>query len=907
MDSTLVNYLQAFRDGSEFYTHISQLIPNTGKFRIERKNSENFWKLYCDLLEKKGDTFISGLSERPREYVPILADIDISIDYEEELKYDKNFYSFEQVKRVIDIYIDSIKYICPNFKNEDLTCFLLEKPSPYLSGCRIKNGFHLHFPFFFMSNIDQDMHLIPLVMEQVEKEKIFENLGITHSSEVIDKSCSKKHWLMYGSRKDKKLTAYKLTKVFNWKGQEITLEEAVKHQTLYNDYGEEILFEKSIEYYLPRILSIEPLNRPNYEARRDIEVKPKKQLLKAEQVKRVYENMSVTQTLDAAKKYMTLLNLKRADDYNQWIEIGWILYNIGEGCQEALELWINFSRQTSLNNFSEAGCVYRWNKMTKRDYSLGSLKYFAKCDSPQKYQEIQIEEQRKLINSSLSGGHSDIAKQLYDKYNTQFVCAGLKDDIWFEFRDHRWRRVEKGITLRSKITAELIPRYIEELKHCTDFIQNEDNQGAEALKKQQLISKIIGCLKQAPFKDNIMKECKEFFYKENFLEKLDKNIYLLGFENGVLDLRTKEFRDGKPDDYITLSTGYDYREFQEDDPEVIDVKDFLLKIFVNRELRQHALEYFAELLKGGNFSKNFYVMSGCGDNGKSVLMELLEKVFGPSYMVPLSPTVLTGKETDSASASPDIELTKTARFVTLQEPSGNSVIGCGILKRLTGNDTIYTRGLHKEAKPMVPMFKLCLICNRLPRIELDGSEAVWNRLRVLLFQSKFPKDSSEVPATFEEQIEKKIFHRDNNFSEKLPYMKQAMMWLMFETYKYITKYGKSAEPKIVTQSTYNYHESNDFYLQFINERIIQEKSASLNISEVFAEFKTWFHETQTGMKLPNKNDLKEELIKRWGPMRGTKWQGYRFKTIRDEEQEGDKIAMNDEDFTDGEPTDNEEN
>jgi hypothetical protein len=42
-------------------------------------------------------------------------------------------------------------------------------------------------------------------------------------------------------------------------------------------------------------------------------------------------------------------------------------------------------------------------------------------------------------------------------------------------------------------------------------------------------------------------------------------------------------------------------------------------------------------------------------------------------------------------------------------------------------------------------------------------------------------------------------------------------------------------------------------------------------------------------------------------MRGTRWQGYRFKTIRDEEQEGEKIAMNDDDFTDGEPTDNEEN
>ena len=55
-----------------------------------------------------------------------------------------------------------------------------------------------------------------------------------------------------------------------------------------------------------------------------------------------------------------------------------------------------------------------------------------------------------------------------------------------------------------------------------------------------------------------------------------------------------------------MTTGYDYKEFEEDDPEVIEVKDFLIKIFPNPVLRQHFMEYAAEILRAGNFSKTFY-------------------------------------------------------------------------------------------------------------------------------------------------------------------------------------------------------------------------------------------------------------------------------------------------------------
>ena len=61
-----------------------------------------------------------------------------------------------------------------------------------------------------------------------------------------------------------------------------------------------------------------------------------------------------------------------------------------------LDMWIEFSKLTNRDNFSETECVFRWNKMTKRNYSLGTLRFFAKKDSPEQYEDMLLEEQRQL-------------------------------------------------------------------------------------------------------------------------------------------------------------------------------------------------------------------------------------------------------------------------------------------------------------------------------------------------------------------------------------------------------------------------------------------------------------------------------------------------------------------------------
>jgi len=308
------------------------------------------------------------------------------------------------------------------------------------------------------------------------------------------------------------------------------------------------------------------------------------------------------------------------------------------------------------------------------------------------------------------------------------------------------------------------------------------------------------------------------------------------------------------------------------------------------------MEYCALLLKGGNSAKTFLNMSGIGDNGKSVVIELLEKVLGKgSYMIKFPTSLIIGKRTASSSAAPELARAHGCKFAVLQEPDTKDVINMGLLKELTGNDSFFARGLFKEGGEITPQFKLALICNKLPRVGDDP--ATWNRIRVLLYEACFPKDLSTVPATFEEQMKQKRFPRDAHFSEKLDGLKRAFMWLMVQTYKEIVSTGVSPEPEKVTSATAEYRRNNDIYLQFRVERIKDDSAASMSLNEIFADFTQWFKESFPNIKPPIKNDVKEYFHTNWGPPSDSfRWTGYRLRNTRDDVIEKKAIIMSQDDL-----------
>ena len=85
----------------------------------------------------------------------------------------------------------------------------------------------------------------------------------------------------------------------------------------------------------------------------------------------------------------------------------------------------------------------------------------------------------------------------------------------------------------------------------------------DSMKKDKIIK-----LKNTSSKNNIMKEAAAIFYDTYFIKNMDANKWLMCFNNGVIDFKQKEFRNGYPQDYITKSTRIDYIPYDKNSEEM---------------------------------------------------------------------------------------------------------------------------------------------------------------------------------------------------------------------------------------------------------------------------------------------------------------------------------------------------
>jgi len=885
------------REQNGYSTHVSMIKP-LGNFNIERCDSQQFWKLYCEELQK--GNFICGLAEKntkDTKYIPVLNDTDIKLTLNDVNRKSKKLYTDTHLKEVVKTYQKYLKNYIIDYKPAHNICFVLEKDKPTILSDKnkISHGFHLHFPYTFMSKIDQEVLLLPNIKNELIDKKVFEDIGIS-TSECIDNTANK-CWLMYGSRKEVTKQTYKLTKIYDENLKEISLDTALIDYTLIDTFGDIIDMTDNYEYYLPRILSIDCENKTVVQTRDNIEIIIKQQLKKANEIKRIDVDIPITESLKKAREFLKLIKSERADNYDDWLDIGIILYCIGDGCIDALDMWLDFSKKTNkANYYSEKYCVYTWNHFTNGGKGIGSLANYAKIDDPEKFEKIKKESTDRLTKEIINGGHYDLALLLKNKFGDEYKCYDDTKGHWFKYVNHRWKYDQNGLHLKKKIPIILVKEFVDKRRKLLSEIGDSEEVDLNNHKGLKNINKIIANLKSMPFINCVMKACQMIFYDEEFVEKLDTDPYLLHFTNGILDLRTRKLRPGRPEDFISLTTGYDFKEYRYDDPDVIMVTEHLNKIFPDPELKQYFLEYCAMLLKGGNKSKTFLVSSGHGDNGKSINMELLKLALG-KYMRVLPTTVLTGKKAQSSQATPELDGIAGVRFVVCQEPEGKETLNLGALKELTGNDEIYIRGLFKEGRNVLPLFKLSLICNALPRLPFDDP-ATWNRIRVLFHESTFPKDSSLVPTDENEQYAKKIFPRDDFFSEKLPKMKQPMMWLMFDSLGKIEKNGRMKEPEKVKKATLMYRENNDVFYQFIKEKIVEDhtENCSITLLEAFTCFREWFKNSFPNVNIPDKNDMKKDLLLKWGEPIKSKWLGYRLREDKDDLREGNLLILEEKDL-----------
>jgi P4 family phage/plasmid primase-like protien len=896
MNENLKKILSEYKTTSEFHSHVSMINPK-GKYSIGRDGLDVFFKEYCKIIYDSEDANI-GIAEAPIAYQPVIADIDLKVK-SEYFEDQETIYTDEQLKSIILAYQCVLKTILETPTPENLICFVLEK-EPYSiktsEDIYIKNGFHLHFPYTFLGKLDIERHLTPRVKKIVSEQKVFENLGIKDSGDVID-SITGKPWLMYGSKKDGEgMKPYLLTRIYDNNYEEMTIEDALKNYKIYNRDEHQIKLEGKEWYYLPRVLSTNPKNRDISELRDNLEIitksksKPKKER-KPREISDKSEDIS-----DIEHLCLNVLDKSRSSNYNDWMNTLWAIHHSTKGSDDGLDIFLKFSNR-SPEKYNEDECISLWERTECRNdgYTFSSICYWARLDNEKEYTVWRKSKAERYIQDSLntSGSHNDIANAMYKLYGDRYICANITQNQWYEFKDHIWEFIEDAYTLRLKISGELVKIYGEKLTEAGNGLTNSEDEGEKAKwnVRIKVLQKIISNLKSAPFKTNIMKECKEVFYDEHFNKLKDKNKFLIAFKNGVYDFKEKKFRPGIPSDKITMAMPINYFEFREEDERIQFVYRFLQKIFPDKSVRDYFMDVSSEIFIGGNKRKKVYFWSGEGDNGKSITQTIFEKILGP-LAIKLPTSLITGKRAQSSSACPElVRAGNGVRWTVLQEPDKRDVMNIGILKELSGNDTFFARGLYKEGSEIEPMFKVVVICNDPPSIPYSD-KATWNRIRVIPFESTFCDDA---PATFEEQLLEKRFPVDREFEEKIPGMLEPFAWVLIH---HRNKELPHREPEKVRLATEAYRIKNDVYRQFIEEQVVEDEKGKLSIAEIYSIFKDWYKESMPGHVVPNKNEVKEYFIKAWGEPEKAKWKGYRIKTINDEIDAGEAFVLDGNDLVD---------
>lgn len=890
-----------------------------GKYYIPDDEYPEFLNhYYKDIVAKNGDEF---LTEKQRETGgPIAVDFDFRYAYDVTEKQ----YGDKHIASIVQLYLEVLKGIFQFADKSPFPVYVFEKPSVNrLDDKQItKDGIHM------LIGIQADRTTQTIIRERV-MEKIEEEWGdlpLKNTWEdVLDKGISTgvTNWQLYGSKKpdhDK----YALTRVYEYEydttdGEFMEVKVPVKKFNWVADFPKlsvrytghpQFFFKaefiaiheksKSTETKRPAFrtqASQLPTNSVNF-AVSSIKTKADIDAL----VTQFLESLKPDEyNLREAYELVMVLPIEYYGDgsYLKWMRVGWALSNISK---KLFIAWVAFSAKSPTFQFDSIPDLYeKWSNFdtnNSQGLTKRSIIYWAREAAPAEFRRIidnsvdyhiDLSIKHLTLNGAAKGdkhigcGDTDIAKILHMMYKDNYACAGLKADKWYRFSKHRWVEDECGTSLRRHISEELRDRYRLKCDECSNQLY-DTSQTDEKMKSWEGLSnkilEIIGKLSNTTHKDHVLKEAREMFFdpEVNFMDLLDSNPYLLCCKNGVIDIKNKVFRMGRAEDYLSKCTNINYHKLDRtrDANTIAEIEDFFEKLFPNKALRKYMWQHLASILVGVNLNQKLHLYIGNGENGKSVLMDLMSQCLGDYYAIsPIS--LITQSRQKQGQASPDIVALKGVRLACMQEPSKDDKINDGAMKELTsGVEPIKGRNLFSTPITFVPQCKIVVCSNNFMKVE-TRDHGTWRRLAVVDFESLFTEnpvtDDPEKPYQF--KVDRTIKEKFGEWREVLLSM---LVEILFETQ------GRVDACRIIDESSLKYKEGQDHIAEFIRDKIITDATGRISKTEATNEFNIWYTSTYGRGGSPNTKEVHEYFDKRFGRYKVNSggWLGVRIRYERDD-------------------------
>ena len=398
-------------------------------------------------------------------------------------------------------------------------------------------------------------------------------------------------------------------------------------------------------------------------------------------------------------------------------------------------------------------------------------------------------------------------RRLVDTYGS--VIRYTPNVGWFAWDGNYWKPdIERGLVSETG-------------KYISTVIASEvKNYGPDEARAQELVKwanqtksngRISAMIEQAQSDPRIQVDVEDW----------DKDPNLLGVRNGVIDLKTGELKEGRPDLHITRRSPISFTP---------RLRNHRWETFLDeatqgdKELQDWLQRAVGYTITGLNNQDLAFVIYGPPGSGKNTFIETIYEALGKSeYAWALDSNVLALGDRVSSTEEYHMAQLRGRRMIWVDELPENERIKENQVKKLTGSGTIQGRNPGEKPIQFTSQGKLWISTNHRPIITDD---AMWRRLRPIPLTNK--------PENPDPSLKSYLADPDG----ALP---AVLAWAVQGAAKYLS--SSATDPlgwcSAVKEAHEVYKKNEDRIGAFLEEEMREDEKGSIQVSEIFRSYKSW--------------------------------------------------------------------
>ena len=275
--------------------------------------------------------------------------------------------------------------------------------------------------------------------------------------------------------------------------------------------------------------------------------------------------------------------------------------------------------------------------------------------------------------------------------------------IWVRDQSNSVQEIAKG--LGAKMRRQALTLMEEEKKNLLAWANNSENANR------------IGAAIKMVTSDPLISRA---------LDMYDHNPYLLTVGNCTVELPSGTWHEFRREDLCTKRSLVPYEPGFRDP----NWDAYLQGTF---SMMQDTIDYVqrvvGSILLGEVSEKTLYVGIGPKNSGKTTFVNILETIMG-DYAMKVMAEDLMQKKMNNSSLQYTLASMRGKRFISSDEPQGGDQWAEGLIKVITGGDTVTGRQIYKESEEFKITASLFVSANHMPR---TNDDALASRIKPIPF------------------------------------------------------------------------------------------------------------------------------------------------------------------------------